>query len=61
MTFEEITKDILIKAIENGYIPKVNLPNEEELTLEENLKFITTAYKEIYFTVLDPIDPIDED
>ena len=50
----EITRDILIKMLEHGYIPSTKgvYPDDERLRL--NLEYITKAYKEIHETVLNP-------
>lgn len=51
----EITKDILIKAIEHGYIPKHSATHKKD-ALELNLENITKAYKEIFKVVTAPED-----
>lgn len=50
----EITRDILIKMLENGYVPKAAATLQDEDILKLNLEYITTAYKEIHKTVLNP-------
>lgn len=52
---DEVVKDILIKAMEGGYIPKRTLTHRED-AFEKNIESITHAYKEIYKVVNDPID-----
>lgn len=51
----DVTKDILIKAIDAGYIPRKSISHAPD-ALEQNLKSITDAYKEIFKVVNDPID-----
>lgn len=51
----EVTKDILLKAIEAGYIPKIAAHHDSE-ALDKNLETITKAYKEIFKVVNDPFD-----
>lgn len=53
----EIAKDILLKAIDSGYIPRASAPSlGEEEAQEKNLKRITLAYKEIFKAVNNPLD-----
>ncbi len=52
---DEITKDILIKAIESGYVTKYSSAHTKD-ALEKNLDNITRAYKEIFKVVNSPED-----
>lgn len=54
-SYHEIAKDILLKAIDSGLIPKAP-PAEStyDQVLERNLESISKAYKEIFKVVSNP-------
>ncbi|TCT23354.1 hypothetical protein EDD68_10768 [Melghiribacillus thermohalophilus] len=53
----EVTKDILLKVIDSGYIPKSTATaSGAEDALRKNLERITIAYKEIFKAVNDPLE-----
>lgn len=51
----EVAKDILLKAIDSGYIPKVAIHHDRD-ALDKNLESIKKAYKEIFEVVNNPTD-----
>ncbi len=53
--YEEITKDILIKAMEHGYVAKYSSTYTTDADTK-NIESIQNAFKEIYKAVANPID-----
>ncbi|MEF3313301.1 hypothetical protein PV433_30905 [Paenibacillus sp. GYB004] len=55
MSQAEITKDIVVAAIQNGLLPKIPGTIGEEAA-KQNAENIAEFYKTIYKTVLNPHD-----